>query len=105
MTWTDAPYVLCDRCERESMVADDTTLAAGVEIPCPHCGATMRVAEVKALVQVRCELSRLPPGSSFEDEDTPVQVPQTCPNCLADGVIYHWRDGRARCPRCPADYP
>jgi hypothetical protein len=105
MSWTHAPYVFCEHCERETLLDESVTMAPGVEVACEHCKATVRIVEVEAVLRTRTQVIRLAPGAAFEDEETPVQTPQQCPNCLAQNVLYAWVGDRARCPQCPPHFP
>lgn len=99
--WTDAPYVACDRCERDTRY--EGLVRVGIELECEHCKATLRIIAVQDIQRTRTTVVRLPPGITFDDEETPVETPQECPSCGAKSVIFATVAGRARCPQCPKE--
>lgn len=75
--WTTAPYVLCEHCQRETLVEGAVVdLVVGREVTCAHCGAILRVNEVQDVRNTRCVVVRYPDGSELEDDLTPVETPR-----------------------------
>ena len=52
--WTEAPYVLCEDCDRETIAAVGKVLAVGSKVDCAHCGATLQVVELETVQRTRC---------------------------------------------------
>lgn len=72
-SWTAAPYVLCEHCQRETLVEGDARdLVVGRELGCCHCGAVLRIERVRDTRDTRCAVVRYPEGTDDFDDVTPI---------------------------------